>query len=81
MRCHLSCPSISATEAPKRWRICAFSDLTSLRFPFRPCDSPKWSRTSSRQTKARHGDGAYSSVFSTCFVRKNSRTSPSLTSA
>src|SRR5262249_4885983 len=49
-RCHLSCPSISATEAPKRWRMPSFRDLTSLRLPFRSCTSPKCRRSSINST-------------------------------
>src|SRR4029077_1378091 len=34
-RCHLSWPSVSATDAPKRRRIESFRDLTSFLLPFR----------------------------------------------
>src|SRR5262245_17405084 len=47
-RCHLSWPSVSETAAPNR-RSRSFSDLTSLRFPFRSRISPKWRRASTMQ--------------------------------
>ena len=51
-RCHVSCPSTSATVSPWRVWSCAFTDDRSLRLDFRLAESGKWRWMSSNATYA-----------------------------